>query len=310
MALFDSNDQCIEVFTTDELTTPHWHQNGIDLLFQNRDNVLNILNIDSDVNSDKDPHSSRPIAKDYTNFLNYEILRSHVYTAKHVKITDFKVSTKNVMYFNKDNLANVVFFVLFKIGFIYCTWVCNSMSSVRQKRPFDLYIIFYSCMRIVGWFDILYWIFVDNDRSQFLPIIFYLLIPLSLAYYCEKKGQVFTYKLLLPLYTLVGFTDVFFTSVIISIFVGPLVAVILGFFYFRGAHIFKLNNTRDWKYSMLIIVELIFYHIVLLRTRKYSAIISTMQHQHLYLSDNLHCVYYLVSILLILPLSYLKYRLS
>ena len=96
----------------------------------------------------------------------------------------------------------------------------------------------------------------------------------------------------------------------ISLVLGPLITAALVLFYFRGSVILRLDNSREWKYSMLITVELFFYHIAVLRTRKYGVFISILQQQHLYLSDNLHCIYYLIAVFAIVPISYLKYRLS
>lgn len=306
-ALFDKNGECKEVHTEKDILSFNRKGRMVEIIFKIHDEMVTVLRLGPAHLQGMSSYQR----KSFTNMLAIDTLEAQIFV-KPVEEPFYELDNGGIFGSLSDNLFSIFFHSVSGIVYFYCTWFNNHMTTLCRRRPFDHYLIFFSTLRLLAWVDVIYRCYDSTTRSPaiFIPsILVYIFVPLLVSIYFERSGPVFTYKLIIPVYHLIIFVDLAFVSVLVA-HTFSLIPIL----FWIGLHflpsVIPISRKDEWSTSLSIVTELLFLRILTVTTRKYGAARMLWFGERLYIVDDDQCILFLVFMLLLLPLSYAKYRLS
>ena len=257
----------------------------------------------------REARSYDPLLKDYS-------LSGYIYTVRLPSSKKGIITSSKKNFISHTNLNPVEtalswsMHCFFAYGMLYHN---HQTRNFLGLRPFNLYLVYFVPMRIIGWVDAALYEATEQYRSEFDWLItsVYILSPFVLGYFFEweadsRRTQVW----LLPVYFFINFADFIIINMFLSQYIGLLCVVFYAIVFFLPQVCHVLRDAKEWRVSQAVCVEFFMQHVLWLPFKKIGALKLYLNGLQAYYITETLLLFAIIMILCHVPVCFFRYRLS
>ncbi len=297
VALYDDNNACLKAYTQEDLIYTEYRKMFVDILVGFNNDKLLVLKVCSNPTTIINNGS----IKIFKNNLTKESLEAIV----------VNIDQKDSFKLDRPKSMSIFFEICTYISMIsafVCLWFCNHMTIICKRRPFDIYLIFYTCFKIGSIFQLIPWYKSADTLYYMLLIGVYILIAVIGSIYFERKGPVFTYKIVVPIYKFFNFFYFAMWSFNYFSYYTPLPLLYYAALYLLPSLV-TFSRPEEWSISIAIATQLYFQISNEMGMLSYKWIIWHIEKVNLFYFT-VHFWYIIALMIILVPTAYLRYRFS
>ena len=329
--IFLVDDACVAYRRYDQIVTSHIYKDSnqltLDILYPKKreqmekeeEEEFDLVTIRFDLKETEERSPSYSLSKEpksYNALLKDYSLSGYIYTVHIPNRKNNIISSTKKNFISHTNLNPVETALswsmhsFFAYGMLYHN---HQTKNLLGLRPFNLYLVYFVPMRVIGWIDAALYQATEKYRSEFDWLItsVYIFSPFVLGYFFEwdaesKKTQVW----LLPIYFFINFADFIIINMFLSQYIGLLCVVFYAFVFFLPQFCHILKDPKEWRVSQAVCVEFFMQHVLWLPFKKIGALKFYLNGlQAYYISEGM-LMFAIIMILFHVPVCYFRYQLS